>query len=62
MQPLRQSPGEINIGGNERLASLIGGGALLLYTFARRPRAALPLALGSGYLLYRGLTGKDFIY
>lgn len=53
---------ETNVGDNERLFSLVGGG-LALYLALTRPTAAkVPLAAGSSYLLYRGLAGKDPVY
>jgi uncharacterized membrane protein len=51
-----------NVGGNERLASALAGTGLLVYTLVRRPSGSLPLALGAGYLLYRGLSGRDWMY
>lgn len=51
-----------NLGLYERWLSTIAGSALLVYVMARRSRARLPLAAGAGYLLYRGVSGKDLLY
>ncbi|MEZ4599683.1 MAG: SRPBCC family protein [Syntrophotaleaceae bacterium] len=47
-----------NVGENERKLSTLGGGAMLLMALARRSSRKLPMAIGGGYLLYRGLSGK----
>lgn len=46
----------VNVGDLERMLSLIGGGALLLYGL-RRSLSHLMLMFGGGALMYRGLTG-----
>jgi uncharacterized membrane protein len=51
-----------NVGQSERTASLIGGSALVLLALSRRSRLSLPIILGGGYLLFRGITGKDYAY
>ena len=51
-----------NVGERERLASLLGGSALMIYAFSRPSRSSIALTLSGAYLLYRGLTGKDFLY
>ena len=51
-----------NVGQAEQAASLVGGSAMLLFALARRSALRLPMAIGSGYLFYRGLTGRDPIY
>lgn len=51
---------EKNVATLERLASLVGGGALLAYTLRREPRwspLSGVLALGAAELLFRGATG-----
>ena len=53
---------KLNIGQTERSVSVVGGGALLLMELARRSRVRLPFVLSGGYLLYRGLTGRDYLY
>lgn len=58
IQPQQQ----VNVGQTERIASLLGGAAMILYTLVRPSRLALSLAAGGGYLLYRGLTGHCFVY
>jgi uncharacterized membrane protein len=51
-----------NVGDAERLASLLGGGALALYGLTRRTPAGLALALLGGALLYRGAAGRSNLY
>jgi uncharacterized membrane protein len=53
---------KINVGEKERLVSVLAGGALVLTAFRRLSIGSLPLALTGGYLFYRGITGKDFLY
>lgn len=60
--PTRQATSSVNVGKTERLASLAGGAALALYGLARRDLAGAFLALASGGLIFRGLTGHDPIY
>ncbi len=55
-------PGSANVGQNERVLSLIGGGALALYGLSRRSPAGLATALLGGYLAYRGYTGRCPVY
>jgi uncharacterized membrane protein len=54
----------LNVGKTERKASLAGGLVLLLQLLKSRPKMAigLPLGLGAGYLLYRGVTGRCTLY
>lgn len=47
---------QVNVGGVERVLSVLGGGALALYGL-RRSLTPLMLLLGGGALMYRGLTG-----
>lgn len=51
-----------NVGQSERTASLIGGSALILLALSRRSRLSLPIIFGGGYLLFRGISGKDYVY
>jgi uncharacterized membrane protein len=51
-----------NVGEIERWASLIGGGALLLYGLKHLSRGSLPVALLGGSFLYRGATGYCPMY
>lgn len=53
---------KINVGEKERILSVAAGGALLLKALSRLRFLSLPLAATGGYLLYRGMTGKDFLY
>jgi len=46
----------VNVGGFERVLSVLGGGALTLYGL-RRSLTPLMLLLGGGALMYRGFTG-----
>ena len=50
-----------NVGLLERWASLVGGGALVLYGL-RRSLGSLGVACGGGVLVYRALTGHCPIY
>jgi uncharacterized membrane protein len=52
----------LNVGKKERLASIISGTTMMIVAIARAPQARVPLALGGGYFLYRGITGKDPVY
>lgn len=53
---------ETGLGETERLFSLIGGGLVLLAALRRPSIGAVPIAMGGGYLLYRGLARKDPVY
>ena len=53
---------DANLGQTERLLSLVGGGLALLAALRRPSIGALPLAMGGGYLLYRGLVRNDPVY
>ena len=53
---------DANLGQTERLVSLVGGGLALLAALRRPSIGALPLAMGGGYLLYRGLVRNDPVY
>jgi uncharacterized membrane protein len=53
---------EINVGDIERLASLLGGGALALFGLSRRSLGGLGLAALGGALVYRGLSGHSPLY
>jgi len=52
---------QVNVGGFERVLSVIGGGALTLYAL-RRSLPHLMLLLSGGALMYRGLTGHCAAY
>jgi uncharacterized membrane protein len=62
--PLTDRPAaDGNLGGTERLVSLLAGTALLFYGLARRPSLmSLALAAGGGLLLQRGASGQCRIY
>jgi uncharacterized membrane protein len=52
-----------NLGDGERIASVLGGTALLLYGLARRPSlSSALLAAAGGLLLQRGLAGHCPLY
>jgi uncharacterized membrane protein len=53
---------EVNVGPNERIASLAAGAGLVLLSMLRPSRLRILLALKGGYLTYRGATGKCFVY
>jgi uncharacterized membrane protein len=50
-----------NVGDLERVLSLVGGTALVLYGL-RHSRGNLALMLSGGVLIYRGLTGYCAAY
>jgi uncharacterized membrane protein len=52
----------VNVGETERLASVVGGGALALAGLARGGLGGLALAVLGGSLLYRGSTGHCHLY
>lgn len=56
-----QKGADTNVGDQERAISALGGGALALLGLARGPAGLAISALG-GYLVYRGLTGRDPVY
>ena len=47
----------VNVGSNERLATVLAGGGLVVAAITRRSWSSLALAAAGGGLLYRGLTG-----
>jgi uncharacterized membrane protein len=47
----------LNVGQKERVASLIGGGALVFYGLSRRSWGGLAMALAGSSLVHRGATG-----
>jgi len=51
-----------NVGDMERKISAIAGGVLVATTLFRRTPLSIPLLIGGGYLLYRGLSGNDVFY
>jgi len=51
------SASNINVGYNERMASVVGGPLLALYGLTRATPGGIVLAATGGYLFYRGLTG-----
>ena len=66
-QPLDHVPrsagtSKVNVGDIERVATLLGGSALVLYGLSRRSRGGLALALVGGALLYRGSSGHCAVY
>src|SRR5262249_23935485 len=52
----------INVGNVERIASIVGGGALAIYGLTRRSLAGLALAAAGGMLVQRGVTGHCALY
>jgi uncharacterized membrane protein len=53
---------DVNVNEVERWASVIGGGALVLYGLTRGTLGGVTLALGGGGLLYRGISGHCDLY
>ncbi len=56
------STSNADVGTAERWASLAGGGALLLFALRRRTPARIALALAGAGLVFRGATGRSFLY
>src|SRR5688572_2426566 len=56
----RRAP--INVSETERVASMVGGGALALFGLSRASLGGLGLAALGGALLYRGATGHCDLY
>jgi uncharacterized membrane protein len=52
----------INIGDNERLISVAGGGALSIYGLKRGGFSGLLMTIAGGALIYRGATGHCNLY
>lgn len=52
----------MNVGDTERMASVIGGSALILYGLLRRSWGGILAALGGGALIARGATGHCNMY
>jgi uncharacterized membrane protein len=59
---LQQRSSPINLGGAERLLSLIAGGALTAYGLRRRSAAGSAAAIAGAALLHRGATGHCNVY
>ena len=53
---------DINVSRNERIVSVISGGALALLAWRLRKWFSLGMVLAAGGLVYRGITGKGRIY
>ncbi len=51
-----------NVGELERWISVVGGGVLAFVGLERRSAGGAALALGGGYLVYRGVTGDCLVY
>jgi uncharacterized membrane protein len=58
----RITTSSINVGSVERVASVVGGAALLAFGLMRRSRGGLGLAATGGMMLYRGLGGHCLLY
>ncbi len=54
--------GKVNVGKVERIASAVGGGALVGYAIANRSKTGIVLGLIGAGLLYRGATGQCEAY
>jgi uncharacterized membrane protein len=52
----------VNVGSQERIASLFGGGLLMLYGLSRGTSSGLALGLLGAGLVYRGATGRCHTY
>jgi uncharacterized membrane protein len=60
-EPILEHHGQ-NVGDMERKISVVIGGALLAASLFRRTPLSIPLIVGGGYLLFRGLSGNDVFY
>lgn len=60
--PAGEQQSDINVGDLERRASVLGGGALVLFGLTRRSLPGLLLAALGGGLVYRGATGHCHTY
>ena len=58
----RITTSSINVGSIERVASVVGGAALVTFGLMRRSRSGLGLAATGGMMLYRGLGGHCLLY
>jgi len=58
----RITTSSINVGSVERVASVVGGAALVTFGLMRRSRSGLGLAATGGMMLYRGLGGNCLLY
>jgi uncharacterized membrane protein len=57
---MRNTP-DMNVNQAERIASLVAGG-IVAYSVARKSLFRILLGVGAGYLVYRGITGKDPLF
>lgn len=57
-----RKPGYINIGQIERWLSAAAGGGLLIYGLGRLDLKGLLMGLAGGRLLWRGITGRSYLY
>jgi uncharacterized membrane protein len=53
---------EINMGDAERMFSIVGGTALVLFGLTRMPKGSLLLLAGGIYAVYRGVNGHCHVY
>jgi uncharacterized membrane protein len=58
----RSTTSSINVGSVERVASVVGGAALMAFGLMRRSRGGLGMAATGGMMLYRGLGGHCLVY
>lgn len=52
----------LNVGQSERILSVVGGVLGLIWLLPRLSRLKMPTVLTSGYMVYRGVTGKCAVY
>ncbi|PZS01018.1 MAG: cyclase [Candidatus Chloroheliales bacterium] len=57
----QKTDSKVNVGQPERLASLAGGTLLTLWGLTRTSLPGLLVAVGGGYLIYRGATGHCYV-
>ena len=53
---------DVNMNENERMFSMVAGGALVLWGLSRMPKGMLVLMAGGAYAIYRGMNGHCHIY
>lgn len=61
-RPKLAGSNRVNVGEDERVPSMVGGGLLALYGLSRRSPGGILLAGLGGYLLYRGIAGHDPVF
>jgi uncharacterized membrane protein len=58
MENILDQKSGMNVSQPERIASLVAGG-IVIFSVARKSWFRILLGMGAGYLVYRGMTGRD---